>query len=176
MPASLPHTPVTLLPADAIASAADATGSATDSATAAGGRQAGRTYSSDYSLSDSSLEAIQSGRGEYARVLADLGFTPPGCSPPGKTAGGGGGRPGGGSSSSSWMAHAANRHSENGYFFKAAICAGFYPSVLRVEHPPTKYHTVGLGAAGDLGLRGAACTAWGQGQVPGAPPSLSQPR
>ena len=39
-----------------------------------------------------------------------------------------------------------DEHAGNARIVKAALCAGFYPSVLRVEHPPTKYKNVEGGA------------------------------
>ncbi|KXZ49867.1 hypothetical protein GPECTOR_19g318 [Gonium pectorale] len=112
-----------------------------------GGRQAGSHLCSDCGLSESSLEAIQSGRAEYARVLEELGFLgdQDGCARGGSAASAcraaASSLPG-----SEWLAAPANRNAGNARFLKAALCAGFYPSVLRVDHPRTKYKEVYGGA------------------------------
>lgn len=38
-----------------------------------------------------------------------------------------------------WLALPCNAGADNARFLKAAVMAGFYPSVLRVQHPPTQY-------------------------------------
>lgn len=44
----------------------------------AGGRAEAASFAQRYLLSESALEAVQAGRGDYAGVLSDLGFLPHG--------------------------------------------------------------------------------------------------
>ena len=92
------------------------------------------------------MEAILEGRAEYAATLADLGFVPGDFvahlrrgAPSAGAGGGGGPKPFAG-------AGEVDEHAHNARIVKAALCAGFYPSVLRVEHPPAKYKNVEGGA------------------------------
>ncbi|EFJ42064.1 hypothetical protein VOLCADRAFT_119557, partial [Volvox carteri f. nagariensis] len=116
-----------------------------------GGRSAGSSLCEECGLSESSLESIQAGRAEYARVLEELGF----LAEAEATGGGGGGNdprvgvsaaacrgPSCSLPGSAWLAAPVNRNADNARFLKAALCAGFYPAVLRVQHPPTKYKEV----------------------------------
>ena len=70
-------------------------------------------------------------------MLADLGFIAPddaaglgGRRRYGRGGGGGGGGEGG---YAAWMSRPVNRNAANSRFLKAAICAGFYPEMLRVQ-------------------------------------------
>ena len=64
-----------------------------------GGRREASEFASRFSLSESSLEAVAQGRGEYATTLEELGFLPFGCASGIRIQrGGGGGRSGKGSS------------------------------------------------------------------------------
>lgn len=47
-----------------------------------------------------------------------------------------------------------DEHAGNARFLKAALCAGFYPCVLRVEHTSNKYAQV-AGGAMQVGWRAA---------------------
>ena len=83
------------------------------------------------------MEAVQAGKTEYAGTLAELGFID---REDATEIGGRAGKRGGsggfdGSASSSWLSRSVNRNWSNARFLKAAICAGFYPSILRVQHP-----------------------------------------
>ncbi|KAF5825252.1 hypothetical protein DUNSADRAFT_12978, partial [Dunaliella salina] len=63
-------------------------------ALAKGGRGEGSAYAARFSLSESSLEAVAQGRGEYAATLEELGFLPYGCASSLRIQRGGGGRQG----------------------------------------------------------------------------------
>ncbi len=92
-----------------------------------------------------------------AGVLADLGFLTRDQARllgSARAAGRGGG--GGGADLAAWMSLPLNAGSDNARFLKAAVMAGFYPSVLRVQHPKTTYIKVRrTGAAG--GAAGRPC-------------------
>ncbi|GIL84569.1 hypothetical protein Vretifemale_13233, partial [Volvox reticuliferus] len=110
-----------------------------------GGRSSGATLCEECGLSESSLESIQAGRAEYARVLEELGFLSDsgGATDPRVATGAAACRgPASSLPGSAWLAAPANRNAANARFVKASLCAGFYPSVLRVQHPPTKYKEV----------------------------------
>ncbi|KAG2486676.1 hypothetical protein HYH03_014607 [Edaphochlamys debaryana] len=107
-----------------------------------GGRRSGQQLCNDCGLSESSLEAVQAGRAEYARVLGELGFLDMGLAYDARRLGPAASLPG-----SDWLSAPANRNAGNARFTKAALCAGFYPSVLRVDHPPAKYVQVHGGTA-----------------------------
>lgn len=107
-----------------------------------GGRSAGSSLCADCGLSESSLEAVQAGRAEYARVLADLGFLPYHVAADPRVAA----HPAAPLPGSDWLAAPANRNAANARFLKAALCAGFYPSLLRVDQP-TRYVEVHGGTA-----------------------------
>ncbi|GAX74060.1 hypothetical protein CEUSTIGMA_g1510.t1 [Chlamydomonas eustigma] len=115
-----------------------------------GGYSAGSEYCRSHMLSESTLEAVQAGRSEYAGTLAELGFI---SREDAQELGGGrrgekgGGRDGfDGSADSAWLSRAVNKNWGNARFLKAAICAGFYPSVLRVQAPKPKFKQVDGGA------------------------------
>jgi len=101
-----------------------------------GGRSAARDFSQLYQLSESSLEAIEAGRAEYASTLAELMFIPRDAAREIGRRGGGGFD---GSAASPWLQWPINRNWENGFFIKASICAGFYPSILRVQPATPKF-------------------------------------
>jgi len=73
-----------------------------------GGRSAGVDYCQRYQLSESSLEAVLSGKVEYAGMLADLGF----ISREDAQEASGRGRGGGfdGSAESAWLLRPVNRN------------------------------------------------------------------
>lgn len=79
-------------------------------------------------ISDAAMEATLRGRADFAGTLADMGFLPPGYPDNPRAAPG------------------LDEHSDNARVVKAAICAGFYPNVLRVDHPPAVFKEV-LGGA-----------------------------
>ncbi|KAA6421632.1 MAG: putative ATP-dependent RNA helicase DHX57 [Trebouxia sp. A1-2] len=97
-----------------------------------GGRQQAHTNF----LSESALEAIEAGRAEFAATLMDMGLLPP--------------------SFCGWMQqqarsslssadntlHEFDSYCNNARIVKAALCAGYYPSILRVEHPAARYQGV----------------------------------
>ena len=76
-------------------------------------------------VSDAAMEATAATRADFAAQLADLGFLPPSyaraCAE--------------GARALPPDAAAFDDASGNARIVKAALCAGFYPSVLRVEHP-----------------------------------------
>lgn len=99
-----------------------------------------------FSILPQAMDAILDGRAEYASILADLGFVPGDyvqlTRQGGLSAGLGGGAgpkpftgPGG-----------LDEYAGNARVIKAALCAGFYPSILRVEHPAAKFKSVEGGA------------------------------
>ena len=112
------------------------------------------------------MEAIQEGRAEYAATLADLGFVPGDFvahtrrgAPSAGAGGGGGPKPFAGPGE-------VDEHAGNARIVKAALCAGFYPSVLRVEHPPAKYKNV-EGGAFAVRRSGRPCTHYSRRGIPG---------
>lgn len=101
-----------------------------------GGRQQAHTFCAQNFLSESALEAIEAGRAEFAATLMDMGLLPP--------------------SFRGWMQqqarsslpsahitlHEFDSYCNNARIVKAALCAGYYPSILRVEHPAARYQGV----------------------------------
>ncbi len=67
-------------------------------------------------------------------MLADLGFLPRHVAADPRVAA----HPAAPLPGSDWLAAPANRNAANARFLKAALCAGFYPSLLRVDQP-TRY-------------------------------------
>eukprot|EP00803_Ostreobium_quekettii_P004271 evm.model.scf_905.2 EVM.evm.TU.scf_905.2 scf_905:10452-23846(+) len=94
-----------------------------------GGNAAASQFCRRNYVSSDAMQATLAGRAEYATILADLGFVPPSYSPAAAPAPVG-----------------ANKFVSNTRFVRAAVCAGFYPNILRVEHPPKRYAEVGAGA------------------------------
>jgi len=92
------------------------------------------------------MEAILEGRAEYAATLADLGFVPGDFVQHTRRGGASAGAGGGGGPKPFAGPGDVDEHAHNARIVKAALCAGFYPSVLRVEHPPAKYKNVEGGA------------------------------
>ena len=76
-------------------------------------------------LSQQALEGVMASRLDYAAVLADLGFVSRDYLLALKRDGHGGG--------------VADRNAQTGRVVKAALVAGFYPQVVRVKHPDTKF-------------------------------------
>jgi len=70
------------------------------------------------------MEATAASRADLAAQLADLGFLPAAYA---RACRDGGPMPA--------EAAAYDDHSGNARIVKAALCAGFYPAILRVEHP-----------------------------------------
>ncbi|PRW33164.1 P-loop containing nucleoside triphosphate hydrolase isoform A [Chlorella sorokiniana] len=118
------------------------------------GRQGAHEFCGRSFLSDQALEAIDAGRQQYAELLADLGFIPASYAAHASAAGGRGRRGGGYSSAVSnpygeggeRPLHEVDEHSSNARTVKATLCCGFYPQLLRVEHPAAKYTKVHGGA------------------------------
>ncbi|KAK9846310.1 hypothetical protein WJX81_001334 [Elliptochloris bilobata] len=94
-------------------------------ARAQGGRQAAAQAAAAHFVSDAAMEAMAATRADFAAQLADLGFLP--CSYARACAEGAHPLPP--------EAAAFDDASGNARIVKAALCAGFYPSILRVEHP-----------------------------------------
>ena len=98
------------------------------------------------------MEATAATRADFAAQLADLGFLPPSyaraCAE--------------GARALPPDAAAFDDASGNARVVKAALCAGFYPSILRVEHP-------GGGVRRDARWRA------GEGRRPRAPQVLRPP-
>ena len=92
------------------------------------------------------MEAISEGRAEYAATLADLGFVTGDFVQHTRRRGSRAGAGGGGGPKPFAGPGGVDEHAGNARIVKAALCAGFYPSVLRVEHPPAKYKNVKGGA------------------------------
>mmetsp|Transcript_40726 Transcript_40726/g.129928 ORF Transcript_40726/g.129928 Transcript_40726/m.129928 type:complete len:263 (+) Transcript_40726:603-1391(+) len=101
-------------------------------ARAAGGRGAARQFADDHFLSDQTLEGMQASRADYAAVLKDLGYV--GNDYVNHV------RRGSGRSGLS-----VDTMAENVRVVKAVLCAGFYPNVVRVQHPPKVYAEISGG-------------------------------
>jgi len=91
-----------------------------------------RRYCEEFFLSQQALEAVQSSRLDYASILADLGFVRREYINNLRRYGVGGTE--------------ADSNSEVKRVIKAALVAGFYPHVVRVKHPETKYTQTTSGA------------------------------
>lgn len=96
--------------------------------TFSGGRSAGSTFCRQYHLSESSLEAIRAGRGDYASILCDLGFVTRAAAIAAAAR-----QSGSEMKYASWMSQPVNKNASNARFLKSAVCAGFYPAALRVQ-------------------------------------------
>ena len=91
-----------------------------------------RRFCEEYFLSQQALEAVQASRVDYASILADLGFVRREYINNMRRYGSGGTE--------------ADSNAEVKRVIKAALVAGFYPHVLRVKHPETKYTQTTSGA------------------------------
>jgi len=91
-----------------------------------------RRFCEEYFLSQQALEAVQASRVDYASILADLGFVRREYINNMRRYGTGGTE--------------ADSNAEVKRVIKAALVAGFYPHVLRVKHPETKYTQTTSGA------------------------------
>jgi len=100
-----------------------------------GGRGAAHGFAAEHFLSDQAMEAIEAGRRDLAGSLADIGLVPKSYLSAMR---------GKGNRNDAWR-H-ANASADNANIVKAALCAGFYPNVLRVEHPVQRYKAVEAGA------------------------------
>ena len=90
-----------------------------------GGASARRAFCEKNFLSHMALEGVRVSRQDYAAVLADLGFVSREYLANLKREGVGGG--------------VADRNANVGRVVKAALVAGFYPQVVSVRHPETKF-------------------------------------
>ena len=90
-----------------------------------GGASARRAFCEKNFLSHMALEGVRVSRQDYAAVLADLGFVSREYLANLKREGVGGG--------------IADRNANVGRVVKAALVAGFYPQVVSVRHPETKF-------------------------------------
>ncbi|KAK9848234.1 hypothetical protein WJX84_008694, partial [Apatococcus fuscideae] len=105
-----------------------------------GGHRAASQACRDSFLSEGAMEAILAGRQDFAKKLADLGFITHSYAASINSDH---------SQQQSMPAHdtsSPDKFSHNARFIKAAICAGFYPAVLRVEHPTARFEKVQGGA------------------------------
>ena len=91
-----------------------------------------RRYCEEYFLSQQALEAVRTSRSDYAQILADLGFVRREYLSNMRRHGSGGTE--------------ADSNSNVTRVVKAALVAGFYPHVVRVKHPETKYVQTNAGA------------------------------
>jgi len=90
-----------------------------------GSPPARRAFCEKNFLSQQALEGVRASRQDYASVLADLGFVSREYLANLRRAGVGGG--------------VADRNANVGRVVKAALVAGFYPQVVSVRHPETKF-------------------------------------
>ena len=90
-----------------------------------GSPPARRAFCEKNFLSQQALEGVRASRQDYAAVLADLGFVSREYLANLRRAGVGGG--------------VADRNANVGRVVKAALVAGFYPQVVSVRHPETKF-------------------------------------
>ncbi|KAK9809193.1 hypothetical protein WJX72_011126 [[Myrmecia] bisecta] len=111
-----------------------------------GGRREASAVCSQYFISEAAMEATLAGRAEYAAILADLGFM---AADYARTLG----REPFQIKENSRMEvdldpeeRGLNDYAGNARIVKAALCAGLYPSILRVEHPAEKFRKVEGGA------------------------------
>eukprot|EP00850_Spirogloea_muscicola_P006660 SM000032S12044 [mRNA] locus=s32:111779:119402:- [translate_table: standard] len=93
------------------------------------GWAAERAYCDANFLSRETLVAMQASRADYASVLVDLGFAPQDYHRQLVAS----------SSSLSDAVHVLDKESRSIRVVKAALCGGFYPNVLRVQHPEKTY-------------------------------------
>ena len=100
------------------------------------GKAAERRYCDEYFLSQQALEAVQAGRADYAAILADLGFVRREYIANMRRGGSGGTE--------------ADCNADVVRVVKAALVAGFYPHVVRVKYPETKYTQTQGGAVEKL--------------------------
>ncbi|CAG9465122.1 unnamed protein product [Pedinophyceae sp. YPF-701] len=97
-----------------------------------GGRGAGDVVAEEFFLSLQALEHIRAARADLARVLQGAGFVDARYVR----------RVASGTPLDAADEHPADRHARSARVVKAALCAGFYPSVVRVKHPATKYEKI----------------------------------
>eukprot|EP00879_Flechtneria_rotunda_P019881 GHRR01020897.1.p1 GENE.GHRR01020897.1~~GHRR01020897.1.p1 ORF type:complete len:959 (+),score=404.55 GHRR01020897.1:326-3202(+) len=124
-------------------------------AKASGGRSASVDFCQQYFVSEQVLEAIANGRLDFASTLQQLGFLPQWyCSHLRSLQQrqqqdlSSSGKPGAWSdvyNVATMAAGAPDEYSHNARIVKGAICAGFYPRILRVE-APVRYQQVQGGA------------------------------
>jgi ATP-dependent RNA helicase DHX57 len=69
------------------------------------------------------MQGIDAGRRQYADILADLGFVPPGYAVQAGRGGAGASR----AQQQQRYSHDVDQYSGNARVVKAALCAGFYP-------------------------------------------------
>ncbi|KAK9867126.1 hypothetical protein WJX84_000721, partial [Apatococcus fuscideae] len=105
-----------------------------------GGRRAASQVCRESFLSEASMEATLAGRQDLAFKLAELGFVT-------QDYAAGINQPQAGAARALPPATSGpDAFSGNARFIKAAICAGFFPAVLRVEHPTARFEKVQGGA------------------------------
>lgn len=95
-----------------------------------------RRFCDEYFLSQQALEAVHASRQDYASILADLGFIRREYLNNMRRRGKGGTE--------------ADSNAEIARVIKAALVAGFYPHVVRVKHPETKYTQTTSGAVAKI--------------------------
>ena len=94
------------------------------------GRRASREFCDTYLLSEQALIAIQKLRKDLGSMLIDIGLLPELHKNELKNRG----------FDSEQSSQASLSDFDNvGRVIKAVVCAAFYPNLIRVEHPPTKY-------------------------------------
>ena len=105
------------------------------------GHKAARRYAEEYFISVPAMEAIGQGRRQFAQILADLGFISPSylhsvgqpaLAEDGQPANSAYGEP--------------DEYAGHARVVKAALAAGFYPQLLRVENPAARFQKVDGGA------------------------------
>lgn len=99
------------------------------------GRRAGAEFCGKNYLSDQAMDSIDAGRRQLIDILIDMGFVPPSYHHHSSI----------GDKSSSHI----DNYSSNYRVVKAALCAGLYPQLLRVEAPTAKYQKT-LGGAFEI--------------------------
>jgi ATP-dependent RNA helicase DHX57 len=119
-------------------------------AVARGGRAAGSALCARSFLSEQVMEGIHQGRRQYADILTELGFVPRGYSAAAAAhaySPGGVGAAGGGAGAEAYTrAGGVDEFAGHARIVKAALCAGLYPQLLRVDHPPAKFAAAAGGA------------------------------
>lgn len=114
-----------------------------------GGRRAASDFCTRGFVSDQAMEAITAGRKQYAEILEDLGFIPRAYLPRLT------GPPAYSSAGYQTLANIGPGNENHGDLdemsgsarvVKAALCAGLYPQILRIEHPKAKFQKVHGGA------------------------------
>ncbi|GMH41213.1 hypothetical protein BSKO_09123 [Bryopsis sp. KO-2023] len=98
-----------------------------------GGDRAGYAFCRENFLSEDVMQATLSARKEFASILADIGFVSRDYAI----------QVGRGRSADDPI---SDEFASNSRFVRAALCAGYYPNILRVANPPKKFVQVAGGA------------------------------